>query len=240
MPEYAQSVNAAIAGAADGLKKLLQKDSAGGLAAAIPGELGAVSLAGGMALSSSFKAVDAMLGDLKMVYAFRGDYLITAFSQKALDAALDGGAAPLAQDAAFIAAGINPRFSVGWTYVPNPGDLSGEEIARAILSNLGMDDGAGTDMKDTDTAGVDVSTTAVPATPGKSGKGRATTPRMPSQVDSRDDIDMMFGDGEMMSGMVDTVSDLMADLINRYDGQTVQSAVQGNVITSKSKVLYRW
>ncbi|WP_029480752.1 hypothetical protein [Deinococcus marmoris] len=216
MPEYADSVNAAIAGASESLKKLLKDDLFGTVGRSLPGEMGAAAAAGGAAASGSLKMVDAMLGNLKMVYAFRGDYLITAFSQAALDAALDEGTAPLAQDAGFMAAGIEPRFSAGWTYAPNPEDISGEELSEAIMSNLG----AGGEMMDEEMAETDTAETG-------------------------DDMDMEYDDegmdtGEMMSGMIGTMSDLMADLINRYDGQTVQSAVQGNVITSKSNVLYRW
>ncbi|QFP75749.1 hypothetical protein [Deinococcus sp. AJ005] len=256
MPEYADSVNAAIAGASGSLKALLKDDLFGGMGQKLPGEMGAAAVAGGAAASSSLKMVDDMLGNLKMVYAFRGDYLITAFSRAALDTALDESAAPLAQDAGFMAAGINPLFSAGWTYAPNPADISGEELSAAILSGMGangaMMDGQIDDMdtSDVDTAEITdaAAVAAVPATPGKSGKGRATTPQtggMEDMTDMGDDMDMTFddsafGDGEMMSGVIGTVSDLMADLINRYDGQTVQSAVQGNVITSKSSVLYRW
>ncbi|CAM3695638.1 DUF3352 domain-containing protein [Deinococcus saxicola] len=248
MPEYADSVNAAIAGASKGLKKLLRDDLFGGMGRNLPGELGAAAVAGSAAASSSLNMVDAMLGNLKMVYAFRGDSLITAFSQKALDAALDESATPLAQDAGFLAAGIEPRFSAGWTYAPNPEDISGEELSRAIMSSMGAEDDRADDdtvdggMDDMDTAAVAESApvAAVPATLGKSGKGRAMTPHMPSTYKSEMTFGDSFSDGEMMSGIVGTVSDLMADLINRYDGQTMQSAVQGNVITSKSNVLYRW
>ncbi|OLV18190.1 hypothetical protein [Deinococcus marmoris] len=246
MPEYAASVNGAIAGAADSLKTLLNSDSLGSMGRRLPGMAGA---AGGPALDSGAKMVDDALGKLKMVYAFRGDYLITAFSQTALDAALDESAAPLAQDAGFMAAGIEPRFSAGWTYAPNPTDISGEDLSAAILSGMGAGGGMMDNMDTTDTDTAEMTdAAAVPATPGKSGKGRATAPQtggMEDMTDMGDDMDMTFddsdfGDGEMMSGIIGTVSDLMADLINRYDGQTVQSAVQGNVITSKSNVLYRW
>jgi hypothetical protein len=239
MPAYASSVNAAIAGVSDSLKGLIKDDALGSVGRSMPGGMGA-------AASSSLKMVDDLLGQLNMVYAFRGDYLITAFSQTALDAALDESAPALAQDAGFIAAGINPRFSVGWTYAPNPQDVSGEEISKAILSGLGggemLDEMEGSD---TDAAQLpEVPAVAdAPAAPSRSGKGRPVS----TGTDSTDDMDadMMFedeglSDGEMMSGMIAGVSDLMADLINRYDGQTVQRTVQGNVITSKSSVLYRW
>ncbi|MDV6374251.1 hypothetical protein [Deinococcus arenicola] len=215
MPEYAASVNEAIVGASGSLKNLLGSDSLGSMGRSLPGAMGA---AGGAAIGSSMKMVDDMLGGLKMVYAFRGDYLITAFSQTALDAALDEGAAPLAQDAGFLTTGLNMKFSAGWTYAPNPADISGEELSEAIMSGIGADG----EMMDGDTADMDTADT-----------------------DDMHDMDMMFDDdgmdgGEMMSGMLGGVSDLLADLINRYDGQTVQSTVQGNVITSKSNVLYRW
>lgn len=219
MPDYASSVNAAIAGASDSLKKLLRDDALGGVGRSMPGEMGAAAAAGGAAADSSLKMVDDLLGNLKMVYAFRGDYLITAFSQTALDAALDETAPVLAQDQDFIAAGLNMRFSAGWTYTPNPADLSGEELSQAILSGMGAGDGdMDMDADSAETAAAD------------------------TEAADADTVaeDGAMGDDEMMSGMIGGVSDMMADLINRFDGQTVQSAVQGNVITSKSSVLYRW
>lgn len=250
LPEYTASINAAIAGASDSLKTLLKDDTLGGMGRSMPGRMGAAAAVGGAAADSSLKMVDDLLGNLKMVYAFRGEYLITAFSQTALDAALDETAPALAQDAGFVAAGLNMKFSAGWTYVPNPADLSGEELSRAILSGMGGE-GMDTDMDDLevpDTAEAPEAPAVaqVPATPGQSGKGRPAASQTNS-TDEMDDMDpdMMFddgglGDGEMMSGMIGGVSDLAADLINRYDGQSSQSTVQGNVITSKSNVLYRW
>ena len=34
--------------------------------------------------------------------------------------------------------------------------------------------------------------------------------------------------------------DVVADLVNRYDGMTSQRSVQGNVIIGKANVRYRW
>jgi hypothetical protein len=179
LPEYAASVNAAVAGASDSLKALIRNPA---------GDLG-MGAAGGAALNSSLKTVDDLLGDLRMVYGFRGDYLITAFSAAALNAALDEGAAPLAQDAGFRAAGLNTTSSAGWTYVRNPGDLSGAQVSAALPDDL--DAGAA-------------------------------------------------GDGEMVAGQLAAAADLSADLINRYDGQTSQGTVRGNLITRTSSVRYRW
>ncbi|GGO27583.1 hypothetical protein [Deinococcus humi] len=239
MPAYASSVNAAIAGVSDSLKGIIKDDALGSVGRSMPDGMGA-------AASSSLKMVDDLLGQLNMVYAFRGDYLITAFSQTALEAALDESAGALAQDAGFIAAGINPRSSAGWTYAPNPQDVSGEEISKLMLSGLGSGEMLDEmDRADDDAAQMPEAPAVadVPAAPSRSGKGRAVSTGTNSTDDM--DADMMFedeglSDGEMMSGMIGGVSDLMADLINRYDGQTVQRTVQGNVITSKSSVLYRW
>lgn len=238
MPEYARSVNDAIAGASDSLKTLLGSDLlglGGELGRSLPGGAGAAA-AGGAAAG---RMVDELLGNLKMVYAFRGDYLLTAFSQAALDAALAEGAAPLSQDAGFVAAGINPRFSAGWTYAPNPADLSGEELQQAMLGSLGLNDGAGDELETAEVPGAPA-VAAVPATPGRSGKGRTSTSGALPEVSGTSESEMTFDDSEMMAGILGGISDLTADLINRYDGQTVQRAVQGNVITSKSSVLYRW
>ncbi|WP_288479760.1 hypothetical protein [uncultured Deinococcus sp.] len=43
-------------------------------------------------------------------------------------------------------------------------------------------------------------------------------------------------EGEMAAPFMD----VLADLVNRYDGMTSQRSVQGNVIISKANVLYRW
>ncbi len=245
MPGYASSVNAAIAGVSGSLKGLIKDDALGSVGRSMPGGMGT-------AASSSLKMLDELLGHLKMVYAFRDEYLITAFSQTALDAALDESAPALAQDEGFVAAGINPRFSAGWTYAPNPQDISGEEFSKAVLSGLGggemMDE---MEMSDDDAAQMTEAPAVadVPAAPSRSGKGRAVSTQTNSADDTfeMDDMetDMMSGDGgpgafEMMSGMIGGVGDLVADLINRYDGQTVQRTVQGNMITGKSSVLYRW
>ncbi|GGL68781.1 hypothetical protein GCM10010840_03640 [Deinococcus aerolatus] len=220
MPEYVSSVNAAIAGASDSLKTLLRDDALGDMGRVMPGGVSAAAAAGGAAAGSlkmvddllgHLKMVDDLLGHLKMVYAFRDGYLVTAFSQTALDAAVDDAAPALAQDAAFLAAGLNTKFSGGWIYAPNPADLSGQELSRAILSVMGADDGDIADAVEPDGADADM---------------------------TAEDGEM--DDGEMMSGMIGGVSDLMADLINRYDGHTVQSAVQGNVIAGKTSVRYRW
>ena len=185
LPEYAASVNAAIAGASDSLKALI-RNPVPGMGQTLPGEMGAV---GGAALNSSLRLLDGRLGRLKLVYGFRGDYLITAFSPAALNAALDEAAAPLAQDAGFGAAGLNTTSAAGWTYVRNPGDLSGAQVAAALPDDL--DDGAA-------------------------------------------------GNGEVVAGQLAVAADLSADLVNRYDGQTTQRTVRGNLITSTSSVRYRW
>ena len=157
LPEFARSVNQAIDGARSGLKTMVGNnltDIAGGMG----GELDAFSQA---TIGDSLKQVDQLLGGLKLVYAFRGDYLITAYSQQALDTALAETPDTLAQSADFQAAGLDAAASAGWTYVPNPEDVSAEEIQQLIadslasrglgdMGGLGMDDLMGSDQISTD------------------------------------------------------------------------------------------
>lgn len=127
LPEYTGAVNAAIAGAGQTLGDLLSSGPE------LPEELMGAGAAG---LNSLTVLTDA-LAELKMVYAFRGDYLITAFSDEALAAALAGGET-LAQDAGFRAANLPLTASAGWQYARDPEALSGEEILSALPEELGQ------------------------------------------------------------------------------------------------------
>lgn len=215
LPEYAASVNAAIAGLGDSIGTLIR---AGGpdLAGALPRNMAGAGAAGSAALSGGLDQVEEMLGGLKMVYAFRGDYLITAFSDKALQAALAGGGEILAQSADFRAAGLSLS-GAGWQYQPDLPDLSPEEFQAALADSLpgapSADSRTDPDMSEEERAMLE----ALRALPSASGKGQADT-----------------------AGMMDAVGTVITDLINRYDGLSAQSSVQGGVILSKSSVRYRW
>ncbi len=126
LPEYARSVNEALAGLRGTLK--------GTLGELMKGDMAGMEEDGGAAVTAagSFDQIDRMLAGLKMVYAFEGDYLMTAFSEEALQAALAGKGAPLAQDPAFQAAGLSLTGSGGWAYQPNPADLSGDDLLGSV------------------------------------------------------------------------------------------------------------
>ncbi|WP_255578991.1 hypothetical protein [Deinococcus sp. RIT780] len=126
LPEYAQSVNEALAGL-----RVTLKSAVGDL---MKGDLGGLDEDGvaAMMAAGSFDQLDEMLAGLKMVYAFEGDYLITAFSEEALQAALAGKDAPLAQDPAFQAAGLTLTGSGGWGYQPDLADLGGDDLMGSL------------------------------------------------------------------------------------------------------------
>lgn len=193
MPEYVASVNQAIQGLAASLKPLLadQKDIgkvAGSLPSGLRGAGGALT-AGlpGAELGDLLGAV----GKIKMVYAFRGDYLITAFSDQALKVALAETPDTLAQNTEFKAANLTMTGSAGWTYQPNLPDLSARDFQTLMQSQM-------TGVK-------------------------------PSPSDKQ---------------MLDKLSGVMTDLLNRYDGMISQrSAVntpQGQLMLNTSSVTYRW
>ncbi|MGM9320939.1 hypothetical protein [Deinococcus aquaticus] len=126
LPEYARSVNEALAGLRGTLKGTLGDLMKGDMAGMDEDGVAAMMAAG------SFDQIDELLAGLKMVYAFEGDYLITAFSEEALQAALAGKDAPLAQDPAFQAAGLTLTGSGGWAYQPDPADLSGDDLLGSL------------------------------------------------------------------------------------------------------------
>lgn len=126
LPEYARSVNEALAGLRGTLKGTLGDLMKGDMAGMDEDGVAAMMAAG------SFDQIDELLAGLKMVYAFEGDYLITAFSEKALQAALAGKDAPLAQDPAFQAAALTLTGSGGWAYQPDPADLSGDDLLGSL------------------------------------------------------------------------------------------------------------
>lgn len=137
LPEYARSVNEAL----DGLRGTVKSLAKSGMDALMDDAMAdvdprALMLGAGMAGAS--QGLDESLKGLKMVYAFRGEYLITAFSQEALDAALEGGPV-LADDAAFRAAGLSMQGSAGWSYQPNPADLTAQDLAGMLPRELSGD-----------------------------------------------------------------------------------------------------
>ncbi|GGR99609.1 hypothetical protein [Deinococcus sedimenti] len=137
LPEYARSVNDAL----DGLRGTVKSLAKSGMDTLMDDAMAdvdtrALMLGAGMAGAS--EGLDEVLAGLKMVYAFRGEYLITAFSQDALDAALADGPV-LADDAAFRAAGLTLQGSAGWSYQPNPADLKAQDLAGMLPRELSGD-----------------------------------------------------------------------------------------------------
>lgn len=140
LPEYARSVNEAIAGLRVTLKGTLGDLMKGDMAGMDEDGVAAMMAAG------SFEQIDDLLAGLKMVYAFEGDYLITAFSEEALQAALAGKDAPLAQDPAFQAAGLTLTGSAGWGYQPDWADVSGDDLMGSLpaeFDEMGMEETLG-------------------------------------------------------------------------------------------------
>lgn len=125
LPEYTGAVNRAIAGVGDTLGNLLKNGPE------FPEDLAGAGAAG----LNSLTALTDTLSGIRMVYAFRGDYLITAFSDEALAAALAGGET-LAQDAGFRAANLPVTASAGWQYARDPENLTDEDILSALPEEL--------------------------------------------------------------------------------------------------------
>ncbi|AZI41540.1 hypothetical protein EHF33_01200 [Deinococcus psychrotolerans] len=140
MPKYAASVNMAVAGVAKTLDKMMNKANLSGLQGMASSEMELGALAGA---ASSIKQVNAMLGSLKMVYAFKDGYLVTAFSQKALMAALAENAPKLASDPKFMAANLTTSGSAGWQYARAPQKVTNAQLMKLFTASAGQ-----ADMKD--------------------------------------------------------------------------------------------
>jgi len=94
------------------------------------------------ALAAALGSVDNLtdlIGGLKMVYAFRDGYLITAFSQTALDAALDEETPVLAEDPDFKTADLKAQGSAGWQYARNADDVTEEQVMGVFANALPED-----------------------------------------------------------------------------------------------------
>ncbi|SEI90583.1 hypothetical protein SAMN04488058_102185 [Deinococcus reticulitermitis] len=219
LPEYAASVNQAIAGLGASLDRLIKEE--GGLpGAALPGGLN--TQAATDAALSGLGDVGKAVGSLKMVYGFRGDYLVIAFRDAALQAALDPARPALGADPAFRAAGL-PLTGAGWQFGRNLPDFSPEEFSSAILG-----------------AAPPVTERAEPAP-------RETPPEAnltPEEQAALDELDALLAGGGTRSGGADAVTEqvgaVVSNLINRYDGMNMSKSLRGNVVLGKANVLYRW
>ena len=138
MPGYASSVNTAIAGLSKTLGELLSSANMEEMDSVTKG-LGVSASALGAAaagVSGSAQQVEALLGRLKLVYAFRDGYLITAYSPKALAAALAENVPTLANDEGFAAAGLDLSAASSWQYAPAPPKLSGQQLMGVFPAEL--------------------------------------------------------------------------------------------------------
>lgn len=148
MPEYAAAVNTAIAGVAQSLDGLIK--NAGGLADMGMDELPSGAQAGALAAAlGSVENLTDLIGGLQLVYNFRDGYLITAYSQAALDAAMAEDAPTLAADADFVAAALKTQGAAGWQYARNADDVTEEQVMGVFANAL-----PGAAMADADTEGM--------------------------------------------------------------------------------------
>lgn len=121
LPEYTASVNAALAGLAGSLGGIVRGlPAANGLS---PSRVAALST-----LSGSLEDLTGAVARLRMVYGFRGDYLVTAFSDEALRAALAEGTPTLGASDAFRAANLDLGGTAGWSFGRNLPDLSAADL----------------------------------------------------------------------------------------------------------------
>lgn len=207
MPAYTQSVNEALRGMSGALDRLLKDDAAGGVTKALPMQAGLTNQMG-----SSLDDLSKSLANLKMVYAFRGDYLITAFSPEALAAALDEKAPTLAQNTDFQNAKLGLS-GAGWTYQTNRPDVTPEEIGALLPEDL-MGDSEEDLLAELDNEDL-------------TDEERAT-------------LEELLAEQQDAASMPQQMKTALADLINRYDGQTSQTQVTQNVVLTKASVKYRW
>ncbi|MVN87656.1 hypothetical protein GO986_12875 [Deinococcus sp. HMF7620] len=140
LPEYAASVNSAI----QGVRATLKETLGGAMKGVMDGEdmdaLGGMGMVGLGAAMQSMEQVDTLLAGLKMVYGFRDGYLITAFSDEALQAALDETPATLGQSAAFRAAGLDTTASAAFGYTPDLPALTGQDLLGSLPEDLQDED----------------------------------------------------------------------------------------------------
>ena len=138
MPQFAAALNTALQGVPGSLDELYGKISALSGSGGTSGK-GRVSQAQRSLQLSTQTQLDTLkksLGKLKFVYAFRGDYVVTAYSEQALAAALaDGpglGGETLADDADFMAADLSVQGVSAWQYGRAPEELTSDAFLKAL------------------------------------------------------------------------------------------------------------
>ena len=138
MPQFAAALNTALTGVSGSLDELYGKISALSGSGGTSGK-GRVSQAQRSLQLSTQAQLDTLkksLGKLKFVYAFRGDYVVTAYSEQALAAALADGPGlsgeTLADDADFVAADLNVQGVSAWQYGRAPEELTSDAFLKAL------------------------------------------------------------------------------------------------------------
>jgi|GEM_PF-2510067 len=183
LPAYVASLNSAVQGLSQTLGTFSsQLDTLGGAG----GKNRGAALQSGRA---QLDLVRKQVAAIKVVYGFRGDYLVMASSDRALAAALDEAAPVLADDAAFQAADLNFAGVAGWSY-----GVAGAKLTPADFTGL---------------------------------LNRSAQLNSPS-------------DRAALKSVIGPVSDVVANLINRYQGMSSQTTVAGGLILNTATVQYDW
>ena len=141
LPAYVTSLNTALQGLAGTL------DTLGGTLGSMEGAAAGKKPGGRpQGASASVQGLQTQLNDLKkqvaairVVYGFRGDYLVMAYSDRALRAALDVAAPVLSDDQAFGASQLDFVGVSGWSYGVAGQKVSAPDFAAALkpLEGLG-------------------------------------------------------------------------------------------------------
>ena len=133
MPQYAAALNTALQGVSGTLDELYGKISAlsgtGGTSS--KGRVSQAQRSLQLSTQAQLGTLKKSLGRLKFVYAFRGDYVVTALSEQALAAALKEGEA-LADDADFMAAELNVQGVSAWQYGRAPEPVTSDTFLKAL------------------------------------------------------------------------------------------------------------
>lgn len=222
LPAYVSSLNRALAGLGESLAtvptdSLLEKGME-------EGDLPAGAMLGLATASSGLEDIAQEVGQLKVVYGFSGDYLVVAWSQDALAAALDTSAPKLSDDATFQAAQL-PKSGAGWSFGRNLPDLSAADFG-AVAAEDEEDAVAFADLTDDEKA-----------------EWLGMTSEEYADLTDEEKAELADLEGLLSEEAASTneqVGRVFADLYNRYDGMTASKAVRGNVVLSKSNILYRW
>uniref|UniRef100_UPI0025E7C597 hypothetical protein n=1 Tax=Deinococcus sp. TaxID=47478 RepID=UPI0025E7C597 len=136
MPAYAAAVNRAIGGVADSLTSLNS-----GLLSRL-GSQSEATRGAAASLDAQLAQFRKQLGAIKLVYGFRDGYLVSAYSDKALQTALKAAGPRLAEDAGFTAAELPLMDTAGWSYARQPAKTDPKAFEKAIrqaLSQSGSD-----------------------------------------------------------------------------------------------------